>query len=294
MGLVRPERRGITLLEVLISIGILAIGLSSVVALVPAGRSQASRAVLLDRAANLAANALADAATFGLLRPECLVPTQSGAAPIVVDAVDAPMTPVSLALAGGTTVASASLRNEGIFTMSGAAGAAPAAVHRLFTQSRDDVIVRLPASPDDPSSNLFVADARAFEGRLSCLLLITGTSALSQMGRVSVVVFHGRDPTTTAVTGTISKLQLTIPPAALGGRSFRDVVKPGVIVWEPGATRFHQLSSAAVDTSGTSAFVTLSPGGMSFSGDVPVTVLPDSVGFAERPYVPETIGSYTQ
>ena len=43
MRFVRHGRRGITLLEVLISIGILAIGLSSVVALVPAGRSQASR-----------------------------------------------------------------------------------------------------------------------------------------------------------------------------------------------------------------------------------------------------------
>jgi hypothetical protein len=58
--------------------------------------------------------------------------------------------------------------------------------------------------------------------------------------------------------------------------------------------RFHQLASAAIDTSGSSAFVTLSPGGPSFGGTVPVTILPDSVGFAERPYVPETIGSYTQ
>ena len=48
-------RRGITLMEVLISIGILAIGLTSVVSLVPAGQTQAARAVILDRAATAAA-----------------------------------------------------------------------------------------------------------------------------------------------------------------------------------------------------------------------------------------------
>jgi type II secretory pathway pseudopilin PulG len=277
MRFVRHGRRGITLLEVLISIGILAIGLSSVVALVPAGRSQASRAVLLDRASNLAANALADAATFGLLRPECLVPAPSGMPTIVIDAVDSP---VSLPAGSG-----ASLRDEGVFAVS--VSAAPPAVLRLFTQGRDDVIVSATTSPDDPAGNVFVAGARGFEGRLSCLLVMSGTPAR----RLSAVVFHGRDPTTTAVSGTITNLQLTIPPAALGTRSFRDVVRPGVVVWEPAASRFHQLASAAIDASGTSAFVTLSPGGWSSGA---VTVLPDSVGFAERPYVPETIGSYTQ
>jgi type II secretory pathway pseudopilin PulG len=285
MRFVRHGRRGITLLEVLISIGILAIGLSSVVALVPAGRSQASRAVLLDRASNLAANALADVATFGLLRPECLVPTPSGSATIVIDAVDAP---VSLPF-GGSTVATASLRDQGVFATAG--GAATAAFHRLFTQSRDDVIVSATASPDDPATNRVADGARAFEGRLSCLLVMSGTSPLVERSRLSVVVFHGRDPTTTAVSGTITNLQLKLSATT---RSFRDIVKPGVVVWDPAAMRFHQLASAAIDTSGSSAFVTLSPGGPSFGGTVPVTILPDSVGFAERPYVPETIGSYTQ
>jgi Tfp pilus assembly protein PilV len=41
--------RGITLLEVLIAMGILTIGLVSVAALVPAGRSQAMKAAIYDR-----------------------------------------------------------------------------------------------------------------------------------------------------------------------------------------------------------------------------------------------------
>lgn len=67
-------RRGITLMEVLISIGILAIGLTSVVALVPAGRSQAARGIVLDRAATVGANALADAITAGFTRFDSLTP----------------------------------------------------------------------------------------------------------------------------------------------------------------------------------------------------------------------------
>jgi type II secretory pathway pseudopilin PulG len=67
-------RRGITLMEVLISIGILAVGLTSVVALVPAGKSQAARSVTLDRSASMATNALADAITAGFTRFDSLTP----------------------------------------------------------------------------------------------------------------------------------------------------------------------------------------------------------------------------
>jgi type II secretory pathway pseudopilin PulG len=80
----RP-RAGITLLEVLISIGILAIGLSSLVALMPAARSQAERAFVLNHAGVLAANALADAATFGLLRADALTVPPTAAVPVIVD-----------------------------------------------------------------------------------------------------------------------------------------------------------------------------------------------------------------
>ncbi|MFM7519361.1 MAG: hypothetical protein ACKO9B_02695, partial [Planctomycetota bacterium] len=56
------------------SIGILAVGLTSVVALVPAGRSQASRGIIYDRATTMATNALADAITAGFTRLDSLTP----------------------------------------------------------------------------------------------------------------------------------------------------------------------------------------------------------------------------
>jgi type II secretory pathway pseudopilin PulG len=291
MAAAHPERRGISLMEVLISIGILAIGLSSVVAILPAARSQAARAVVLDRAAALAANALADAATFGLLRPDSLTVAPTAATPVVVD----PAFTTSALLA----TVSGSLRNCGIFR-TGTTGtfanapAAPAAFHRLFTQSRDDVVVDGSASPDDPPLEKFADGVRSFEGRMSCLLCLQSGTAVAAPGRLSVVVFHGRDVSTQAVAGTITNYEATIPTASLGGRTFRDIVKPGVVLWEPSERRFHQAVAAAADASGTSAFLTLSPGGLVFSGTVAVQFLPDSVGLAERPFLPEAASPFTE
>ena len=61
--------RGITLLEVLISLGILSVGLASVLALIPAGGSQTQRALIEDRRGAMAAAACADAINLGLLQP---------------------------------------------------------------------------------------------------------------------------------------------------------------------------------------------------------------------------------
>jgi len=63
----RP-RGGTTLLEVLVACGILVIGLASVAALLPAAGSVMADAARLDRAANLATNAVADLRFLGKLR----------------------------------------------------------------------------------------------------------------------------------------------------------------------------------------------------------------------------------
>lgn len=54
------HRRGMTLLEVLVSIGILVAGLASIAALMPAAGARLAEATAIDRAATLAANAHAD------------------------------------------------------------------------------------------------------------------------------------------------------------------------------------------------------------------------------------------
>lgn len=63
----RHPRAGLSLLEVLISCGILVIGLSSVAALLPASSARLAEAALEDRSGVLAANAYADIVNRGLL-----------------------------------------------------------------------------------------------------------------------------------------------------------------------------------------------------------------------------------
>ncbi|MEI7928058.1 MAG: prepilin-type N-terminal cleavage/methylation domain-containing protein, partial [Verrucomicrobiales bacterium] len=64
----RRARSGISLLEVLISIGILSIGLLSTLALIPAGRFYMKRAAVDDRAAAVIPSAFAALNTQGMLR----------------------------------------------------------------------------------------------------------------------------------------------------------------------------------------------------------------------------------
>jgi type II secretory pathway pseudopilin PulG len=282
------SRSGITLLEVLIAIGILAIGLSSVVALVPAGRSQASRAVVHDRAATLAANVLADAATAGWLRDGLLTAALTPNTVIVIDPASAtqylPGTAVGT-IAGGT------MREAGIFSHSSTSpGAAEAA--RLFLQGSDDVIVADALTQDDPPLHLFVDGSRGFQGRMTALAGIAPNDSNAwQPGRLSVVVFHNRDPSVFAIPATLQSFRLNIAPAALpADRTLRDIVKPGVVIFAN--NRFHQILSANARPGEAEFFLTLSTGALLASGGaaVPVTLLPDSVGLAERTYTPESGG----
>ncbi len=285
MLIINCHRRGITLLEVLISIGILAIGLSSVAALFPAARSQASRALILDRAAVLAANALADAATSGMLLEGALTMSQTTGQPIVIDPGAVP--PYQLSSAIG-----ASLRNTGVYSGAVSGGAAVSACQRIFTESRDDIVVAPGAAPDDLPLNVFGSDGvRSYTGRMTCLLCITPPGGASAApGTITVVVFHARDPELPVVDGAISANRLVLT-GDVNERTFRDIVKPGVVLWEGNSMRFHQAVAAAVDPAGTSAHLTLSSGAV-LTGDV--QVLPDSVGLAVRPYFAETAGPYTQ
>lgn len=65
-------RRGISLLEVLISIGILGIGLTAVLSLIPAGRTLMQKAAVDDRAAALVPNAWSTMQTLGLFGKDSL------------------------------------------------------------------------------------------------------------------------------------------------------------------------------------------------------------------------------
>jgi Tfp pilus assembly protein PilV len=278
-------RRGITVLEVLIAIGILAIGLASVAAIIPAAGSQSQRAVILDRGAVLAANVLADAATFGLLR-------QSGTD---WTGLTVTSTSVILDLANTTllSTSTAALRDAGMFSTA-TSGTAASAAKRLILESRDDVIVKAPATDDDPPTNQVVDGARGYEGRMTALLCLSGTGAGPY--RASAVVFHGRDPGTLSITGTVVSGTMTVATSELAGRQLGDLIRPGIVANVSGT--FHQLNAAIVQpmadsTATTTATVFLSSAkdpALGTSGTI--QFLPDSVGLAERIFWPETAGGF--
>jgi prepilin-type N-terminal cleavage/methylation domain-containing protein len=288
--LVPSPRRGITLMEVLIAIGILAIGLSSVVAILPAAKSQATRAVVLDRASGLAANLLADAATFGLVREGALSQTPDPALNQI-----AIIDPAAASNAYSTAIPSVvqpALRNSGIFSTTATTLNAPPEFHRLFTEGRDDVLLGDPATPDDPPTHFFVDGARAYQGRMTALLAMKPPAAPPRHGTLSAVVFHNRDVSQPVISGSLDGVTLTLSTVP-AGRTFRELVKPGVVIYAD--NRFHQLMSAAIPPSGmpTMAYITISTG-TTFSADTPMALFPDSVGLAERPYAPEVNGAFVR
>jgi hypothetical protein len=259
---------------------VLSIGLVSVAALVPAGKSQAARATVMDRAGIMAANAVADACNYGLIRPAAL--TVPGT--VVIDlgsGFAAPPPPVP---------AAASARAQGIYSTASAA-AAPPSYHRLFMQSRDDIVLTPAVSDDDLPTNLFIDGIRGFDGRTTCMYALTsGTPS-----RLSVVVFHNRNPSTAAVTGSILAGQvLTASLVGLGDRTAKEVLKPNAVLYAQ--DRFHQITASAFDTPGTSTFLTLSSGtSITTSGTaIPFQLFPDSVGLSETPFRPETSGPFLE
>ena len=74
-------RAGITLMEVLISIGILAVGLTAVITIIPAAGSQAQKALTESTKANAGLAAMGDAITRGILT------LSPNAIPCVVDPI---------------------------------------------------------------------------------------------------------------------------------------------------------------------------------------------------------------
>ena len=176
------HRRGITLMEVLISIGILAIGLSSVVALVPAGKSEAAKAVMLDRGANLAMNALNDAVTFGLTRPHSFSPQVAGASLVTFDLLD-----VSSSTSTWTNAVSGTLKTAGIFALQSSTACDPNLLYGLL-QGRDDLAYTAATNDDDPPLNLFSNGARSFQGRTTAILSLapmTGTFAVGSPAKLT-------------------------------------------------------------------------------------------------------------
>jgi Tfp pilus assembly protein PilV len=202
------SRHGISLLEVLISMGILTVGLLSVLALVPAGKSQAVKATIYDRSAVMASNVAADLIARGLLRTSSWK-TGTAAAPIAVfDPLYSGSNKVVVAsgttdwppLSSGTTTGISLLPDaattgttstfvfssstfSGVINGSGTTGRSEfvQSVCDLLYRSEDDVLYTLDnVGPDDPPlpqwsvslAGAAPAGRRAFEGLYSFLATV--------------------------------------------------------------------------------------------------------------------------
>jgi hypothetical protein len=217
----RPQRRrGITLLEVLISLGILSVGLASVVALVPAGGDQAKKAIIDDRRGALGANALADVVNRRLLDPGTWIPSQPAAANYRV-LFDVPP-PGSSALAGLMLVQQAGF------------GAMPMS-DELF-RSQDDLSYTLPDDEDLPAIPQFFSGGskRLSEGNFSWLATLIplnpGASPASPLHRLTVIAMHRR--------GESYTLAATLPNGATAPTNYIEVTLPGGAVKEDLARLF--------------------------------------------------------
>jgi prepilin-type N-terminal cleavage/methylation domain-containing protein len=304
------SRRGVTLLEVMIAIGILAIGLTSVMSLIPAGKSEAGKAVVLDRAATIATNALADAVTYGLTRPDSIVITGTGNV-IVFDPVNTLIgfDPANTLFANA---GAARIRTGGVLSSGATHPAADNAILKLVTQGRDDVVYTPSANEDDAPRNQFTtaatgpsdvasANVRAFDGRMTCLISLakidaTSTAALTtgDQARLSVIVFHNRDVTNasaTTVTGSYDAASgtITIAPSQIpADRTLKQTIRPGTIVYDSKKTlapeqsrRWSQVVMASINdnTATPTVYVTFA-GTAPRDGDVQIVL--DTVGMAEK------------
>ena len=322
-GITLHSQRGITLMEVLIAIGILAVGLTSVVSLVPAGQSQAARAVILDRAAATVANGLQDAVTFGLTKPDSVdFDTAGGGTVWVFD----PVVQRGGVLANTVfpNAVGAWLKPAGVYAQPGAPGSPVWQLTQLMAQGRDDLLVSPGAGPDDPPVNRYDANGiRLFNGRMSCLFsvaradnVLTTSPAAGDVAKLTVVAFHNRNlvepnagwlPVT--FDGTTLKLRGSLP----SGRTLKEIIRPGAVIYDPNKTlatnqylRWSQVLMASIDdtVTPTAVYVTFAsppPIVNDSDGDgvvdgalLPLRILLDSVGMAEQMVVLEGSGAYSK
>jgi len=311
-GIAIHQRRGITLMEVLIAIGILAVGLTSVVSLVPAGQSQAARALILDRGASMVANGLQDAVTYGLTRPDSVAFDPNGSNAVWV------FDPV-VQKAGGATgdifpnAAGAMLKTAGIYSQASTV-AGSWQVLQLLGQGRDDILVSPGTDADDPPVNRYDANGiRLFNGRMSCLFSVARADNQSKVSpeagdvaKLTVVAFHNRNlsPASlseTLTTATYNPLQQTLTGVTVpAGRTLKEVVRPGVVIYDGSKVsetnqylRWSQVLMASINDSVSPPEVYVT-----FSSPPPtgtnVSILLDSVGMAEQMVVLEGSGPYSK
>jgi Tfp pilus assembly protein PilV len=231
------HRRGVSLLEVLISIGILSVGLISVLSLIPAGRLLNSKANALDRTSLLAMNTAADFMNRGFARPAGWTNSNPGTAFVAYD----PLLPVSFQTFWSGTVAGALItpRTDASTTATNTSGM-PSTVADLLVRGGDDLRYSTEGLGDDALpvpiwsiSGTTISGTNGphvFDGAYSYLATLSGTTTTWNSGEyktLTIVTFSRRDissPPVMLTSGTV--IQTNVP----SGSSLKDLVKPGSMV----------------------------------------------------------------
>jgi hypothetical protein len=280
----RPTNRcGISLLEVLISMGILSVGLASVLALIPAGKSQARKAAIDDGRGNLGAAALADVINRGLLRPSIW---SSPAAPAIV------YDPLFAYVSGSATTFPSGLTPISLGNI------AAAAIDEVC-RAQDDLVYTIPDDEDSPAVPTFASTGRRqSQGYFSWLatLVPAETSANPQYWRLSIVEFHKRPFDTTAGaawrtftpdswTGDSATIATPIPKD-----QFSDFFRSGsVVLASDNATNNRWLRILMASPTESSDGTTVTSIDLTFDQDVTTQFIPNridayagNVGVAEQ------------
>lgn len=196
------NRSGVTLMEVLISIGILAVGLSAVVALIPAGGSEAQRALTETQKANVAIAALEDAITRGILNPSTWTPIAASPYTVMFD---------PLGSVGSGSVHASLIRETigGLQYVDPNTPASGLAGQDVF-RSGDDLVYSQPSGSDDSPTPVYLGSPpvkRACKGDyswLASLWPIDISFNSTQAYQLAVLVFRNREvsyPPAVEITG---------------------------------------------------------------------------------------------
>jgi hypothetical protein len=308
MNTTRPSRAGISLLEVLIAIGILAIGLTSVLSFIPAGHSMAKTSLTTDQVGIVASNALADLATQGFLRPDSL---SSVTAPLIIDPLVDPT--VHPTVSGSWTALGYTrslLRENGVLSVPSAASP-PRAIPALtyLVRSRDDITYNVPDTDDIDVTNKFTDGIRAYSGNFSWMATLTKPTAppfaAGDEATLTLVVFYNRDldqPPTLVYSGATWTGDVTWPagPGPLvPDRKNSELIRTNGICLvreTPGTARFRRISLAAINDNDSGAFIDFdgpqpSPGA---GVTVDVYAIPDAVAMIEKTVTLEGASPYSE
>lgn len=266
-------RRGVSLIEVLFAIGVVAVGLLGVIAVIPVGMRQAGKADVTDRAARLGLNALEEFELRGYADPRRWRQLSTSTPPVAGPVVLAPgrsilppgqsyaIDPRFLALTGNqsdprsrwfpyTTFATGPAvlcmpRVTLSMTPSLTAGAMTAEQADAIFLGQDDLVFDLPKDKSLPPAQNYVAGSRReYEGTISWMA--TAAPRMDQSGQLqnlyilSIVVFHRRD--SALMMDAVNERVATIPADLFhsAGITSGDGVAPTggdvTIVQHPGST----------------------------------------------------------